>query len=479
MSQVQTAIKECSVEEQIKYEKSKAKRRKRADFDQQMVDREEEMKEREKTEQSKQQRRLERRKQKLLEEAKRQEQNLKEKEEQERQNLEGLVEQKKKQLEISDQNERLAIENSNLDEDEKTRLIQQWEKEQKKKQHDLKVKSEKSKADLERRIAERRKREQTKSEQRMLQIDEKKTNKAEKVVKNVTTEEKLETTEKPETPNFGEIILKSGLLEKLESLHGTLENAISSGNVENNGIQHPLFMAKSEFDKRTDGKIVEHSALSAKEFLAVKYLERQCELLGNSFRLGHVKVHVVTSLPKTNGESFMPNFYIFANANLFVPREVLDSTSLVSIIAAHCQSHRASNATFNDTDIVFKRAFFRAIALLSANMMNSSLSIGDKELLDFSKEGADHRRVKYREHSAMNRSREHAKNIKKTQDLMKENLNKMSIVEDSPNRLLAPISIESNTEFLDHLYELLYDALESNNENEISRLQKEILKHSE
>jgi len=133
MSQVQMAIKECSVDEQIKYEKSKAKRRKRADFDQQMVDREEEMKEREKNEQTKQQRRLERRKQKLLNEAKRQEQSLKQKDEQERKNLEGLVEQKKKQLEISDQNERLAIENSNLDEDEKTRLIVQWEKDQKKK----------------------------------------------------------------------------------------------------------------------------------------------------------------------------------------------------------------------------------------------------------------------------------------------------------------------------------------------------------
>merc|ERR1712083_768261 len=143
MSQVQMAIKECSVDEQIKYEKSKAKRRKRADFDQQMVDREEEMKEREKNEQ---------RKQKLLNEAKRQEQSLKQKDEQERKNLEGLVEQKKKQLEISDQNERLAIENSNLDEDEKTRLIEQWGKDQKKKQHDLKVKAEKSKADLERRI---------------------------------------------------------------------------------------------------------------------------------------------------------------------------------------------------------------------------------------------------------------------------------------------------------------------------------------
>jgi len=315
-----------------------------------------------------------------------------------------------------------------------------------------------------------------------MEIEEKNPSAEAKLVKNVKNEEKVaekEAAEKPETPNFGEIILKSGLLEKLERLNGTLENAVSSGNVESNAVQNPLFMAKSELEKRTDGKVIDHSALSAKEFLAAKYLERQCELLGNTFKLPLVKVHVVTSLPKSNGESFMPNFYICHNKMLFVPREVLSSASMVSIIAAHCQSHLASNSTFNDTDIVFKRAFFRAIALLSANMMNSSLSIGDKEVLDYSKEGSDYRRVKYREHSAMNRSREHATSIKKTQDSMKENLVKMSISEYSPDRLLAPISVDSNTEIVDHLYELLYDALESNNETEIARLQKEILNHAE
>ena len=73
MSELQLAIKECSVDEQLKYERSQAEKKKRMLHEMELADREEELKHKEQQEQDKQKTRFDRKMKKLHEEMARKE----------------------------------------------------------------------------------------------------------------------------------------------------------------------------------------------------------------------------------------------------------------------------------------------------------------------------------------------------------------------------------------------------------------------
>ena len=136
----------------------------------------------------------------------------------------------------------------------------------------------------------------------------------------------------------------------------------------------------------------------------------------------------------------------------------------------------ATGETFDDADTVFKRAYYRAIALISdiqPQLSNNLIDLSDaskKIRIDKFKKQLKKEKLASRHHVEQQRAI----------NQVNENLVKMSS-NDRP--LLEPITVPdadktvavgNNNELLDGLYAQLLVALESNNEQNITRLQQQI-----
>ena len=89
----------------------------------------------------------------------------------------------------------------------------------------------------------------------------------------------------------------------------------------------------------------------------------------------------------------------YKEGTVLLDQQHLKSSGLMSVMAAHLASHLAAESHFIDSDVVFKRTFFRAVSLLCAQIPAESLhSPTGEEILDYTMKGQKLREAKYREH---------------------------------------------------------------------------------
>lgn len=487
MSQLHLAIKDCSVDEQLKYEKEQAKNKKRMIYAMEKSEREEELKRLEKLATDKQQDRFDRKMQRLQDEMSAKDQTLTEKDETERANLEEKIEKRNEKQQLKEDNELLAIKNADINSSEKDRLIKDWEERKLKQETDRKLQAAKSRSDLEARIAQRRKKQREKSELIIAISTEPKQNKVKDEEKSKThlpvpiDEHVTENTKIPKiVPNYGELVLKSGILEELESLESTLEKSVTTLTNTSNTSAAPIFIDDLPVLSTRNNTIIPPESLSAIQFVAYKYFCRQFNLLAQAFKLSDVSVIISTKISSEGNAAFMPKCYIYNNRRIIIMEDHLSSVGLLSIIAAHCASHIAAKSEFDDTDVIFKRAFFRSICLLGGNIASPTLTFDSKEILDYSKFGSNYRKQKYEEHIVMNQpaNKNHVVNIKNALHEQTERLSTLgSKLEENSPKLHAPIDspskIDDNT--VDGLYDELYKAFDAGNDELANQIQQRIL----
>merc|ERR1712147_213079 len=166
----------------------------------------------------------------------------------------------------------------------------------------------------------------------------------------------------------------------------------------------------------------------------------------------------------------------YANGVALLHRQSLQSVGIMSIVASHLAAHLATGETFDDADTVFKRAYYRVIALISD--IQPQLS---NELIDFSDASKKIRIDKFKKQLKKEKlaSRHHVEQ-QRAINQVNENLVKMS--NNESQQLLEPtivpdadqtVAVGNNNELLDGLYAQLLVALESNNEQNITRLQQQ------
>jgi len=133
---------------------------------------------------------------------------------------------------MKEENERIAIENAEVTEDERDRLLREWEERRKAQENEHKLLAAKSRQDLEKRIAQRRAKQAEKAKKIIAESSQ--PNAAETLKVKTAQSQKTEISEnvveeeKKAIPNFGELVLKSGILAELEALESTLERSMSN-----------------------------------------------------------------------------------------------------------------------------------------------------------------------------------------------------------------------------------------------------------
>jgi len=163
----------------------------------------------------------------------------------------------------------------------------------------------------------------------------------------------------------------------------------------------------------------------------------------------------------------------------------------MSVMAAHLASHLAAESHFIDSDIVFKRTFFRAVSLLCAQIPAESLHSPTEEILDYTMKGQKLREAKYREHLRnAPQASTHIKNQKKVTEHKDKTTQKLSqgtdflekiiklqnsALELKPDLVLNGDTKDSSAEdYFDRLCAQMFDALQEEDEDRIQTLQKKL-----
>ena len=185
----------------------------------------------------------------------------------------------------------------------------------------------------------------------------------------------------------------------------------------------------------------------------------------------------LTLLLAENNSHALSNVYQYADTGIaLLHRQSLKSVGIMSIVASHLAAHLATGKTFDDADTVFKRAYYRAIALISQNQPQLSDS-----LIDFSDANKKIRIGKFKKQLKKEKlaSRHHFEQ-QKTMNQVNENLMKMSSSDQKQLETSAAqyngktVAVANNNELLNGLYAQLLVALGSNDEQNITLLQKQI-----
>jgi hypothetical protein len=150
----------------------------------------------------------------------------------------------------------------------------------------------------------------------------------------------------------------------------------------------------------------------------------------------------------------------------------------MSVMAAHLASHLAAESHFIDSDVVFKRTFFRAVSLLCAQIPAESLhSPTGEEILDYTMKGQKLREAKYREHLRnAPQASTHIKHQKKVTEHKGKTTQKLSqALELKPEIVLNGDTKDSSAEdYFDRLCAQMFDALQEEDEDRIKALQKKL-----
>ena len=131
------------------------------------------------------------------------------------------------------------------------------------------------------------------------------------------------------------------------------------------------------------------------------------------------------------------------------------------------------------SDTCFKRAFFRSITILGGNLTAKTLSVGGKEILDFTEAGKSLRSAKFEEHLSLElpATVKHGNNVFNTLSAKNETVRNLGEnIEQTSSKMQIPHAVEDlKTEKLDNLYNQLLVALQNKDESKIQKLQETIL----
>jgi len=348
----------------------------------------------EKTELEKQQAKYRKKKERLEAEMRKEKELLQSKDEAERKKLEDAIKRQQERDELNQQKQRQDILNNESDKDKQAKLLADLEQNSKKLEAERKAASDKSRSELEKRIAERRKNEANKQKKEKEIFEEKEKEKikvkTEKKPDNKKPDEEVtedlktaaivnqariapeEHDTKKSLPNYSSLLLESGIVGDLDYVNKVLKSAVSSE--ENPEAKHLVEAFKIDDESLSSVtssgavKIVNPRELASKEFVTFRFCLRQMQELQEVFKFEDIRVFISDNLPENDNTHQMKKIYVFKDGLCMIHREALKSVGIVSIIAAHLGSHLATGCTFNDTDTLFKRAFYRSLVLLNGTI---------------------------------------------------------------------------------------------------------------
>ena len=388
MSEIQQAIQDCSVDEQIKYEREKMAKKQQKQLKKLQEEQSNKKAATEKTELEKQEAKYRKKKERLEAEMRKQKELLESKDEAERKKLEDAIKRQQERDELNQQQQRQEILNNESDKSKQAKLLADLEENSKKLEGERKAASDKSRSELERRIAERRQNEanKQKKEKEIFETKEKEKIKAKTETKSEKPDEEIaedaktaaivnQATKVPDEevakslPNYSTLLLESGIVGDLDYVNKVLKSAVSAE--ENPQAVHLVKAFKVDDESLSSVssgavKIVNPRELAAKEFVTFRFCLRQMQELQEVFKFDDIRVFISESLPENDNVHQMKKIYVFKDGLCLIHREALKSVGIVSIIAAHLSSHLATGCTFNDTDTLFKRAFYRSLVLLNS-----------------------------------------------------------------------------------------------------------------
>ena len=388
MSEIQQAIQDCSVDEQIKYEREKMAKKQQKQLKKLQEEQSNKKAATEKTELEKQEAKYRKKKERLEAEMRKQKELLESKDEAERKKLEDAIKRQQERDELNQQQQRQEILNNESDKSKQAKLLADLEENSKKLEAERKAASDKSRSELERRIAERRQNEanKEKKEKEIFETKEKEKIKAKTETKSEKPDEEIaedaktaaivnQATKVPDEevakslPNYSTLLLESGIVGDLDYVNKVLKSAVSAE--ENPQAVHLVEAFKVDDESLSSVssgavKIVNPRELAAKEFVTFRFCLRQMQELQEVFKFDDIRVFISESLPENDNVHQMKKIYVFKDGLCLIHREALKSVGIVSIIAAHLSSHLATGCTFNDTDTLFKRAFYRSLVLLNS-----------------------------------------------------------------------------------------------------------------
>ena len=390
MSEIQQAIQDCSVDEQIKYEREKMAKKQQKQLKKIQEEQSTKKAATEKTELEKQEAKYRKKKERLEAEMRKEKELLESKDEAARKKLEDAIKRQQERDELNQQRQRQEILNNESDKSKQAKLLADLEENSKKLEAERKAASDKSRSELERRIAERRQNEanKQKKEKEIFETKEKEKIKAKTETKSEKPDEEItedaksaaivnQATKVPEDeaakslPNYSTLLLESGIVGDLDYVNKVLKSAVSSE--ENPDAMHLVEAFKVDDESLASVssgavKIVNPRELAAKEFVTFRFCLRQMQELQEVFKFEDIRVFISENLPENDNVHQMKKIYVFKDGLCLIHREALKSVGIVSIIAAHLGSHLATGCTFNDTDTLFKRAFYRSLVLLNSTI---------------------------------------------------------------------------------------------------------------
>ena len=357
MSEIQQAIQDCSVDEQIKYERDKMAKKQQKQLKKLHEEQATKKSATEKTELEKQEAKYKKKRERLEAEMRKEKEILQSKDEAERKKLEDAIKRQQERDELNQQQQRQEIINNESDKTKQAKLLADLEENSKKLEAERKAASDKSRSELEKRIAERRKNDANKQKKEKEIFEEKikaKTErKSEKRDEQITEDAKTATivnqaTTVPEEdikttyPNYSSLLLESGIVGDLDYVNKVLKSVVSTD--ENPKTIHLVEAFKVDDDSLSSVsssgavKIVNPRELAAKEFVTFRFCLRQMQELQEVFKFQDIRVFVSENLPENDNVHQMKKIYVFKNGLCLVHREALKSVGIVSIIAAHLGS---------------------------------------------------------------------------------------------------------------------------------------------
>ena len=361
MSEIQAAIQDCSVDEQIKYERDKMAKKQQKQLKKMQEEQASKKAAAEKTELAKQQAKYRKKKERLEAEMRKEKELLQSKDEAERKKLEDAIKRQQERDELNQQKQRQDILNNESDKDKQAKLLADLEQNSKKLEAERKAASDKSRSELEKRIAERRKNEANKQKKEKEIFEEKEKEKikvkTEKKPDNKKPDEEVtedlktaaivnqariapeEHDTKKSLPNYSSLLLESGIVGDLDYVNKVLKSAVSSE--ENPEAKHLVEAFKiddqslSSVTSSGAVKIVNPRELASKEFVTFRFCLRQMQELQEVFKFEDIRVFISDNLPENDNTHQMKKIYVFKDGLCMIHREALKSVGIVSIIAAH------------------------------------------------------------------------------------------------------------------------------------------------
>ncbi|CAG5113266.1 Oidioi.mRNA.OKI2018_I69.chr2.g7386.t1.cds [Oikopleura dioica] len=476
LSQIDEEIRKCTSDAQIQYElqqnRLKAQQKHQAEMDE--AARQKALEEEERLRQ--QQEDLLNKKNRLKSDKQSEKERQKAAEEAEKARLEAMVLANEERARVKLENERIQIESSNKNDSEKEKLLRELDAKHAKQAADRAAQTDKARSELEKRLAARRARAAEYAEEESLAEEEISETPAQILIKSEQPQQKKSTVD------HSQVLLKSGLIEDLSALEAILKASISLQTGDNSQSAHSdLFLAKQDQLRKTSpGLVIIHpSDLSTLEFVGYRLFQRQFELLSRVFHLEPITIMIANEFPaQEERKSFAPSFYSYQNGIALLDQQHLKSSGLMSVMAAHLASHLAADSHFIDSDVVFKRTFFRAVSLLCAQIPAESLhSSTGEEILDYTSKGQKLREAKYKEHlrnapqasSHIKHQRSVTENKAKTTQKLGQALElKHDIVLSGENKN------SSAEDYFDRLCAQMFDALQEEDEDRIQALQKKL-----